>query len=486
MTLDLAALRPAALRLPARASALADESFLVGLLALWAVAFAAVGAHALVQDSWMTLVGGRDVAAYWLPHAETLSAIPHGRGWIDQQWLAELGFYGAWKAGGIRLVLALQAVTMEAVLVVGVVTARRLGASRRGVASATMLALVLAPWALQLRAQTFALLLFALVFSLLVLDSGAPSARVLLVLPLLVVWANVHGSVVLAAGLVVLRALTRVLGGRLSRAEALRTLALLVGAPLAVFASPYALELPHYYALMLLHPPFAAYVVEWQPTVLGPLTVAFFVVAGVLAALAGRHRGRLTRFEELALLALAAASLTAERNVVWFALAVLVSAPRLLSEVNDADTEPRARDNKINLAVAGAALVLAVGLAAAGPVGAARGPVRVADKVAALSARDPSLRVFPNDGWGDWLLWTHPELAGRVAYDVRFELMTHREVRSLALLRSGLSGRLARGYRLFVVDRRRERTTRAWLLDVRHGRVVARDGSVEAILLPRA
>jgi hypothetical protein len=485
MTLDLAALRPAALRLPARAAAVADESFLAGLLALWTVALAAVGAHALVQDSWLTLVGGRE-AARGLPHLETLTAIPHGRAWVDQQWLAELGFYGAWKLGGIRAVLALQALTMEAMLVAGVVVARRLGGSRRAVASATMLALVLAPWALQLRAQTFALLLFMLVFSLLVLDSRAPSARVLLVLPLLVVWANVHGSVVVGAGLVVLRALTRAVGGRVARAEALRTLALLVGAPAAVLASPYALELPHYYALMLLHPPFAQFVVEWQPTVLGPLTVAFFVVACVLAVLAGRWRGRLTRFEELTLLLLAGLALAAERNIVWFALAALVSAPRLISEVTDADSEPSRRDRRANLAVGALALVVAAGIMAVGPIGAARGPVRVGDAVARLAARDPALRVFPNDAWSDWLLWTHPELAGRVAYDVRFELMTGREVGSLALLRDGISGRLARGYRLFVVDRAHDTASRRWLLGARGGRVVARDGSVEAILLPRA
>lgn len=485
MTLDLAALRPAVLRLP-WSRRLAGESFLVGLLGLWAVALAVVGANALVQDSWLTLVGGREIAAHGLPHVETLTAIAHGRRWIDQQWLAELGFYGAWRLGGIRLALLLQGLTLEATLAVGVVTARRLGASRRAVASASVLALVLAPWALQLRAQTFALLLFALVFSLLALDSRTPSARVLSVLPLLVLWANVHGSVVLGAGLVVLRALTRILGGRLPRAEARRTLLLLVGAPLAVFASPYALDLPHYYALMLLHPPFAAYVVEWQPTVIGPLTLAFFVLATALAVLAGRHRGRLTRFEELALVALAAASLAAERNIVWFALAALVVAPLLLAAVNEPDSEPGGRDRRINLAVAVVAFCAAAVLAAAGPIGRARGPARVGDAVAAAAARDPSLRVFPDDAWADWLLWTHPDLTGRLAYDVRFELLTAREVRSLVYLRVGVSGRLARGYRLFLVDRRRERKTRGWLLDVRHGRVVARDGAVDAILLPRA
>ena len=33
-------------------------------------------------------------------------------------------------------------------------------------------------------------------------------------------------------------------------------------------------------------------------------------------------------------------------------------------------------------------------------------------------------RCWPSDKHGDWLLWRLPELRGRVAYDVRFELVT--------------------------------------------------------------
>ena len=38
------------------------------------------------------------------------------------------------------------------------------------------------------------------------------------------------------------------------------------------------------------------------------------------------------------------------------------------------------------------------------------------------ATRDPSTRVWATDGTADWLLWRIPELRGRIAYDVRFEL----------------------------------------------------------------
>ena len=58
------------------------------------------------------------------------------------------------------------------------------------------------------RAQTLAFLLFALLLLLLLEDDVRPSRRVYLTLPLLVLWANVHGSVLLGAALVTLRGLT--------------------------------------------------------------------------------------------------------------------------------------------------------------------------------------------------------------------------------------------------------------------------------------
>ena len=47
----------------------------------------------LVQDSWIALVVGREVATNGLPHVDTLNDWTRGVEWVDQQWLAQLLLY---------------------------------------------------------------------------------------------------------------------------------------------------------------------------------------------------------------------------------------------------------------------------------------------------------------------------------------------------------------------------------------------------------
>ena len=42
------------------------------------------------------------------------------------------------------------------------------------------------------------------------------------------------------------------------------------------------------------------------------------------------------------------------------------------------------------------------------------------------ATRDPSVRLWATDGTANWLLWRIPDLRGRIAYDVRFELYDER------------------------------------------------------------
>jgi hypothetical protein len=481
MTAHSAAAAPAARSLlSASATArLCRESLLVAVAALAALVAAALVRVFLLQDGWLTLVAGREVAAHGLPHVDTLTAIGAGRRWVDQQWLAQLAFYGIWSVGGMKLVLAAGACAVEAALVGGLVAARRSGAAPWAVGACVIAAVAMYPAMVVLRAQLLALPLFVAVYALLRADSRSPSARVLLCVPLLALWANLHGSALLGAALVLVRAAGRLASARrLPRVELLRTGALAALVPVAVLATPYGLELAGYYRLMLVDAPFAPYVTEWQPTRPSLETLPFFAAAAGIALLAARRRGRLTRFELVALALLAAAGLEAHRNVVWFALAVLVSAPLLLAA---AGARPVRREGAaLNLAVAAAAASGALLLVTAAPAPA--GPVRVGAAVAKLAARDPQLRVFAGDPWADWLLWTRPELAGRVAYDVRFELLTAAEMRSVAG-QPALSV-LARGYRLFVLEEGKDAWTER-VLRRRGGRVVAREGGAEAILLPR-
>jgi hypothetical protein len=42
------------------------------------------------------------------------------------------------------------------------------------------------------------------------------------------------------------------------------------------------------------------------------------------------------------------------------------------------------------------------------------------------------VRIYADVRFGDWLLWHNPNLAGHIAFDVRFELLTARQLHALA------------------------------------------------------
>ena len=75
-----------------------------------------VGRELLNVDSWLTLVAGREIVEHGLPHRETLTVIPAGREWIDQQWLAQLVFYGLVRASGLGLALLFHALMVSSAI----------------------------------------------------------------------------------------------------------------------------------------------------------------------------------------------------------------------------------------------------------------------------------------------------------------------------------------------------------------------------------
>jgi len=74
---------------------------------------------------------------------------------------------------------------------------------------------------------------------------------------------------------------------------------------------------------------------------------------------------------------------------------------------------------------------------------------------AATNAAGPKGRVFAVNDYADWLLWSRPELTGRVAVDARFELLSTAQVKRLVRFEpmAGNWLRATRGYRVFVVSR---------------------------------
>jgi hypothetical protein len=437
------------------------EVALVVLSAVYAVILLALMPQMLVQDSWLALVSGREIVANGLPHTDTFTIWAHGVEWIDQQWLAQVAFYGLVALGGVELALLAHVGLLVVALASGLAAARSLGASTRSVCLVGMLCMFVAPWGLQLRAQNFAIPLFVWLLWLLAADSRAPSRRVFLVLPILVLWANLHGTVVLAALLVAARGVAYAITERRQPAWSawLTRTAILTFVPFAcLFASPYGLALADYYRTMLVSPLMRAFVDEWGASVPSQKTVLFYVVGIAAAALLARHRSRLTGFEQLALLAMLAAGVSAIRSIVWFSLAAIVLVPRLLDGALSEWPRRVGRAPRLALAsVALAAVLVATGIVAAQP--SARStrlwPEPAAQQVADLVAGRPQAAVFADARYADWLLWEQPQLSGRIAYDIRFELLSRRQFESLVAYQSRAGGRWRRTidpYDVLVVD----------------------------------
>jgi hypothetical protein len=247
--------------------------------------------------------------------------------------------------------------------------------------------------------------------------------RTLLALPLLVLWANLHGSVVLGAGLTVLLAIAEL--ARRRGAEPLLPAVLLVGAPLSVLATPYGWDVVAYYDLMLVDAPFADILREWQWSSPSGTTALFWVLAAVAVALGAlrRCRARLTVFELLVLAVTLVGAVQAVRGVIWFALACAAILPVALDGLL---TRPDPSARGLNRAISIASLAA---LAAAFAVTLARPASWFAEgwpeeRVTAVrkAMRSPDALLYPAGKTADWLLWRIPELRGRVAYDHRFEL----------------------------------------------------------------
>src|SRR5581483_8368251 len=133
-----------------------------------------------------------------LPHTNILTVTGNGHSWVDQQWLGQLILYGLHSLGGVRLLLGVNFVLVVGGYVAAMVYATRRGASPgmvAAVATVAFLPTILASAAV--RTQSFAYLMFV-GMSAVLLRRVIDLRRALALLALLAVWANLHGSVVLA------------------------------------------------------------------------------------------------------------------------------------------------------------------------------------------------------------------------------------------------------------------------------------------------
>lgn len=453
-------------RTSVRASALRVDGYLVfvGLvIALIAATLLDQLPRSILQDTWLALVAGREVAQHGIPHHVTLILFAQGRAWVDQQWLAQLCMYWLDRIGGVALVGLVNIALIAVSLAGAAIGSMRLGASARGIARVLPLAGIAVALTAEVRTQPYAYPLFVVTVYVLAADCRRSTRAVFWCLPVLVVWGNLHGSASLGAGLVALRGLSVLWERRreLVRGAAawIAPLVLIVGAPLCLLVTPYGISMVSYYRVTLLDPALRNFITEWQPVTTMPvLAVVFFLLAAVTVWSFGRHPAGTTLWERAALLILAAGGIIAARNAVWFALTALMLLPLSINRAVRAwaPSQPRPA---LNLWLAGAAAVL-VGVFVTRTFAISQAALEPTYPAAALAAvrqqraANPAARVFADETYADWLLWRLPSLSGRVAYDASFELLSVRQLQRIFNFKaiSGLSWpEAASGYRLVVL-----------------------------------
>jgi len=226
-------------------------------------------------------------------------------------------------------------------------------------------------------------------------------------------------------------------------------------------------------------------VTEWAPTTLTALTAPLFLLVLGGIWLIGRSGSRTTLFEKLLFVATALLAFQAVRNMVWFSLVCVLVLPKLVDALRPAVVEPQ----RLNRLLA-TAMLIGLGVSIIGVAAKSTSwfvedyPASAA--AAAANAAGGGVRIFANESYADWLVWTHPELSGRIAFDSRFELLTRDQLRRIAEFRNQVAGwkTTIRGYNVLVLDPDGER--KVWHALVRSGaKVISKNPHVIVLRWPQ-
>jgi hypothetical protein len=449
---------------------LEEEFIVIALLAGFAlICLLIFPPSMLINDTWLNLVAGREVWENGLPSRDELTVYGLGSTWTDQQWLAQLGFFGLHALGGHALLAVGTAAVVVSAFALAAAGARWLGAGQRSIWVVFLPVLLAAPWAWASRAQVLVLPLFTGLLWLLASQARRPTRWVWLALPMLVVWANVHGSVTLAALLVMLLGAYELVRSR--GRSGMRSVLLLALPPLAILATPYGpITTARYYHRMLVDPPFAGHVTEWAWAKPAVITLFFYVLALIALPLVVWGRRRLTVFDFAVLALTFVGGVTAIRGIVWFALACMLYVPVAIGvRLESRNPAPIRRRFNAALSVALIASVVVVTGISLARDGSWYEKLWPSEPVEAVRAElRPEDRAFISDRFSNWMLWMIPELRGRIAYDVRFELYDHEffdRLEDYAAETGAEWMSFADGYRIVVVDETRRSHTADFLAE---------------------
>lgn len=264
----------------------------IALLALTVLAIVAAWLFPMrAGDLFVALAGGRDVAAGHLGKPDDWSCLTAGRVWINQNWLSHLLIYLSWRIGGPTGVILFKAKMISLMaFFIGLLSFRRSRSLPVALLLSAGMVVSCAKFTF-LRANLSTLVLMPLLIWLLHLSADRRH-RIWWAVPIILLWANLHGGFIFALGMIGLWATCMTVqdwrnGGPNVLAKVWPLWACTVACIAAAAVSPFGLE-------NLAHPFLIASsqawkeVDEWQPLLQSQLDMPwpFFVVLGLTLVLA--------------------------------------------------------------------------------------------------------------------------------------------------------------------------------------------------------
>ena len=314
------------------------------LVALMAMLWMAMGTPLPSLDFWWHLKAGEVI---WttgsIPRVDTFSFTAWGQDFIYQNWLSEIIYYLAYLTGGFPLLIFLHAATIALCFGVVLWLSWLVTDSPRMAALCTLAGEVLAIRFTNARPQIFSMLFFTIFYFVLQRYRRCPGRALWLLIPLMALWANVHGASVLGMGLAALITGTELIKAlfttqrALSRRQIVHLGLVFLLLVLASLLNPEGWRMYAYVWDVQTDPASQKLVTEWQsPSVRNPGDMPFFaaIFLGFLTFIysAERDLTNLALFCAFAVLGLASL-----RGIIWFAL---ILPPILAAQLKELDLAP--------------------------------------------------------------------------------------------------------------------------------------------------
>jgi hypothetical protein len=358
-----------------------------------------------------------------IPTADTWTFTIAGLSWFDQQWGAQVVLAAVYQAAGWTGLVLLRALLTAIVVGATLAITLQRGLDPRLATVLTLLAFTVAAPAMALRPQLFGMTCFAITLWSLFLRRDRP--RLLWLVPIVVaLWANLHGSFVLAPVMIGLAWLEDVHDGA---ATARQTLLVGAASVLTACLTPFGPGVWAYAVGLTSNAGVTTRTTEWQPTSLrDPVGVLFFGSVVAVVALIARNGRRVAWPALLWLAVFAAIGIVAQRGIAWwpFVAVAVVSRELAVSGVRPS----REGSRRINVTVAALVVIAVIALL---PVWRPVDP-RTKAPAAVLTDAPPGVtqalreiarpgdRVLNPQIWGSWFEFAVPEVL--VAADSRIEI----------------------------------------------------------------